>query len=129
MVLLFENQTCKLYTDRSKKLIVQKWSSKPVVFELFKEAIDKTVELFKSSQVEFLLSDTIEQPVPNVESTTYAASVVPVLNQNGMKKMAFLMSKNILVKLGIKNFTSAANMPDFIKHFDNEQDIYKWFSE
>lgn len=128
MELLFENQACKLYTDRSKKLVVQKWSSKPVIFELFKEAIDKTVETFKSRNFQFLLSDTREQPVPNVDSTKYAASVVPTLNKSGMSKMAFLMSKNVLVKLGIRNFTSAANMPDFIKHFDNETDIYKWFN-
>ncbi len=127
MELVYENVNGKVYVDRAKKLVVQKWTSKPVQFDAFKQAIDKTVEIFKTNPVELLLSDTREQPVPGIDSTNYAASVVPVLSKNGMKKMAFLMSKNVLVKLGISNFTSAANMPDFIKHFDNEDDVDKWF--
>jgi len=129
MKLVYENECVEIFVDETKKLVVQRWGEKYAQYAPFKEAIDKTVEIFKSGANQLLLSDTRFQPIVGNEATDYAASMVPTLCQNGMKKMAFLMSKDILVKLGVKNFTSAANMPPFIKHFDNEADANKWFFE
>ncbi len=128
MKVLYESKFVEISLIEEKKLLVQNWSKCYAKFDPFKEAIDKTVEFFKTYKIEKLLSDTSIQPIVGSEGSDYAASKVPELMNNGMKKMAFVMSPQNLSQLGVKNFTAAANAP-FIFHFDNQNDAIKWLEQ
>lgn len=128
MNLLYKNTCVNILFIKEKKLLVQVWGKDYAEFKEFKEAIDKTVELFCKHEIEKLISDTRVQPVATLKNTNYAASVIPALMNNGLKKMAFIVSNNKIIKQNISSFTSEANV-DIIEIFSNMQEAEKWLDE
>ena len=68
---------------------------------------------------------TQAQPLASKKSIAYAASSVDELIQNGMRKMAFVMSENLIVKHSVNNFKSASSSAD-IQYFENMDKASKW---
>ncbi len=56
-------------------------------------------------------------------NSNYAVSVMSELTRLGMKKMAFILPKNIFVKMSVKNFTEDSKKKqgeiNNIAHFDS----------
>lgn len=107
-----------------KKLIIQTWSDF-VPSELFRQAIDATVKFVKVNKVESIISDTLKQRAIKPEDSEYAASVMPVLFENGLKAMAFIIPENIFTKLALKNFADK-DKSNKIQYFMNINEAFKW---
>ncbi len=120
----YKNICVEIMYDEINKLVVQKWNGEYYEDEQFKDALKKTVEVFNTYGAQKLLSDTREQSI--VGGANYAPVIVPELVNSGMKKMAFLISDDILSKLGVFSFITAANSPRFIKFFRKQKDATNW---
>lgn len=101
---ILEKPYATIYLDAAKKRLYQSWFGYLTV-EQFKAAIDISVMCFKENDLNTILSDTTHQAVLAKEGSDYAASVVPELMENGMKKIAFVLPKSIFTKLAVQNFT------------------------
>ena len=101
---ILEKPYATIYMDVHKKRLYQAWFGYLTV-DQFKAAIDISVDCFKEHDLTTILSDTTHQAVLAKEGSDYAASVVPVLMENGMKKVAFILPKSIFTKLAVQNFT------------------------
>lgn len=101
---ILEKPYATIYIDAAKKRLYQAWFGYLTV-EQFKAAIDLSVECFKKNELTTILSDTTHQAVLAKEGSDYAASVMPVLMENGLKKIAFVLPKSIFTKLAVQNFT------------------------
>ncbi|MCP4178716.1 MAG: hypothetical protein GY756_13205 [bacterium] len=88
MKTLLERDYVKLIYSPEKKHLTQRWLGFANIKQ-FKEAIDATVTISEKNDVKKILSDTRQQAVVKKEATDYAASVMPLLIKNGLKKMAF----------------------------------------
>ena len=128
METLFQSDYVKIKYDSVKQYLIQEWSSKYAKYDVFKEAIDKTVGICEQKKVKAIISDTRVQPVVDPTSSDYAASIMPKLIGSGLRKFAFVMSKDIVAKLGVDSFTRQAG-PAIIKHFDDFNAATKWVTE
>ena len=125
MELLFKNDCVNIFLVKEKQLLIQVWGKEYPEFVDFKDAIDKTVLYFRQYSLHKLLSDTRAQPLASYKNTDYAASVVPELIKLGMKKMAFVMSENPIVKHSVDSFEKEAR-PANIEYFSNIAEANAW---
>jgi hypothetical protein len=100
---IYQTPTVTLEFDPVKKQLIQKWTGFSSS-EVFRTAIDKTVEFSKSNEVKSIISDTLEQAVVKPEDSEYASASMPKLIANGLKAMAFVMPKNIITKMALDKF-------------------------
>lgn len=107
-----------------KKRMVQNWSGF-INTEDFKKTIDQVIALSEKYKIEKILSDTSKQSILKMEATDYAASVVPKILKNGVRKMAFLVPENIFAKLSVNNFIDKSGKEE-IKYFANKQKAEEW---
>jgi hypothetical protein len=103
MMIVHENPNVKIEYFQSKKLLIQTWKGNSTSI-IFKEAIDLTARFIETNSVKTIISDTLEQNIVNPEDTKYAISVLPLLFQSGVKAMAFVLPKNVFVKMPVDTF-------------------------
>lgn len=123
-MIVYQNPNVTVEYNESKQQLVQKWKGFSSS-DVFREAINKTVNFTASHNVKSILSDTIEQGVVKPEDTKYATSVMPKLFGNGVKAMAFVMSQNALTQLSLKSFENQ-NKVDNVNFFGSVRDAEKW---
>lgn len=115
--------------DPSQSLLTQTWLGF-ITSDNFRRAIDKTVEFSKENSVKLLISDTTQLSIVRREDTEYAASVMPELIQNGLKRMAFVLSENAFAQMSVKNFESQTkgkvDENELVKHFSNMTHAKSW---
>jgi hypothetical protein len=115
--------------DPANSLLTQTWLGF-ITSDNFRKAIDKTVEFSKENPVTALISDTSQLSIVRREDTEYAASVMPELIQNGLKKMAFVLSENAFAQMSVKNFESQTKGKveenELVKHFANLTHAKSW---
>jgi hypothetical protein len=121
---VFQTPTVNLDYDQPKHRLIQKWNGFSTS-EVFREAINKSVEFTKTNKVNSILSDTLEQSVVKPEDTQYAASVMPKLFMNGVKAMAFVMPKNILTQMSLSKFDKESKS-DNIQFFSSVNEAQSW---
>jgi hypothetical protein len=107
-----------------KKRLYQTWEGFASV-DQFKAAIDASVDCFRKHEVDTILSDTTGQAVLAKEGSDYAASVMPELAANGMKKIAFILPKSAFTQLSLQNFTKNSDN-NLVGHFENRQEAEAW---
>jgi len=83
--------------------LVQTWKDY-VPTELFREAIDKTLEFVQLNDVRAVLSNALEQRVVSHEDAEYAAASLLQLHSAGVRAMAFVIPKDIFTKISLKKF-------------------------
>jgi hypothetical protein len=121
---VLQTPTVSLDYNQPKHRLVQTWTGFSSS-EIFREAIDKSVEFTKSNKVNSILSDTLEQSVVKPEDTQYAASVMPKLFANGVRAMAFVMPKNVLTQMSLSKFDKESKS-DNVRFFGSVDEAQKW---
>lgn len=124
MMTIFDKPFATLTLDQERGILFQKWNGY-VKVEDFKQAIDTSVQCFKTHALAYIISDTLEQAVLAKEGSDYAASVMPELIANGMKKIAFIIPKSSFTKLSIDNFSKNAEK-SIIGHFTTIEEAIDW---
>ncbi|MBN2743288.1 MAG: hypothetical protein JXR39_05280 [Marinilabiliaceae bacterium] len=114
----------KIDYDHSRKQLVQTWTGFASSGQ-FREAIDATLHFSQSNPVRTIISDTLNQSVVDPADTQYAASAMPKLFQQGLKAMAFVMPKNVITQLSLKQFAEGKRS-DNIKYFPSIIEARKW---
>lgn len=122
---IFDDPTVKLVYDPARKQLIQKWIGF-AISEKFREAIDCTVDFVSKNQVESIISDTLEQKVVKPEDTKYASAVMPQLFQRGLKKMAFVMPKDVLTQMSVNSFKKDSTDMQGLNFFSNVNDAQNW---
>lgn len=124
---ILEKPYATIYMDVDKKRLYQAWFGYLTV-DQFKAAIDISVNCFKEHDLTTILSDTTHQAVLAKEGSDYAASVVPVLMENGMKKIAFILPKSIFTKLAVQNFTEQSQT-GASRSFTSLEEAERWLDK
>jgi hypothetical protein len=123
-MIVFNSTGILIEFDEKKQRLVQTWTGF-VTSEVFRKAIDATVDFVKKNDTKSILSDTLNQKVVKPDDREYAASVTPDLFKHGVTAMAFVMPENVLTQLSLKGFaqsTSSANL----NFFSNANDAHRW---
>jgi len=126
-MIIYDNKNVKLDYDASKKLLVQTWTGF-ASSSVFREAIDKSVELSATNPVHFIISDTQKQEVVKPEDANYAASVMPKLLGNGLKAMAFVVPSSVFTKISLQKFSETSG-DQATQYFDDFAKAKKWIDE
>ncbi len=121
---VFQTPTVSLDYNQQKYRLIQTWNGFSTS-DVFRIAIDKSVEFTKTNKVTSILSDTLLQAVVKPEDTQYAAAVMPKLFMNGVKFMAFVMPKDVITQMSINRFDKATNT-DNIQFFPSVDEATKW---
>lgn len=115
--------------DAENEILTQTWLGF-ISSENFRRAIDKTVDFSKEKTVKSIISDTSQLSIVRREDTEYAASVMPELIQNGLQRMAFVLSENAFAQMSVKNFENQTKGKveegELVKHFVNMKQAKKW---
>jgi hypothetical protein len=121
---VYKTTTVTVAIEEKTKVMTQKWNGYSSS-QVFREAIDKSLEAVKKNGVKAILNDTLEQAVVKPEDSQYAASVMPKLFISGLKAMAIVLPKSVFTQMSIKKFqedTKGAN----IKLFTSTADASEW---
>ncbi|GAO28446.1 hypothetical protein [Geofilum rubicundum] len=121
---IFTHENAVLTYDPETLELLQTWKGY-VPTELFRQVIDATVEHVRKHKVVFLISDTSGQKVVSSSDAEYAASVMKVMIENGLKAMAFVIPENVFTKFSLKKFSDAGH-GDVVAYFDSLTDARKW---
>lgn len=123
-MVVYQTSTVTVAIEEKTKVMTQKWNGFSSS-EVFREAIDKSLEAVKKNGVKAILNDTLDQAVVKPDDSQYAASVMPKLFMSGLKAMAIVLPKSVFTQMSIKKFqedTKGAN----IKLFTSNTDAKEW---
>jgi len=126
-MIVHQNDYVKITFDQNKKRLTQKWNDF-ATSNIFREAIDKTTDFVKENDVKTILSDTLNQKVVKSEDADYAAGVIPILVENGMKAMAFVVPENVFTQLSLNKFSSSVK-GDTTGYFKSIAEAENWLDE
>ena len=101
---VFRSNSVVITYDKVRNRLTQKWFGFPAS-EVFRLAIDKSVEFSEFNPVYTLLSDTTFQEIIVQQDAEYAASVMPQLVNNGLKAFAFVLSGKETTRVAVNHFT------------------------
>ena len=124
-MLIYDTSNVEISYDPNKQQVIQTWNEF-VPSEIFREAIDKTVEFVANNSVSSIISDTLKQRAVKLEDSDYAASVVPILFESGLKAMAFVIPENIFTKMALKKFADVEKPNNDVQYFTNMDEAIEW---
>jgi len=118
---------CELVYDKKNKIVIQNWN-KYIGSVEFRQAIEKTIELFKvNKNTKAIISNTVKIGVLKNEDAAWAATYAnPILIQNGLKKMAFILPTNSFGLFSINEYRSKSTVELKVDIFDNIDNAKKW---
>jgi hypothetical protein len=125
-MVIYQTSTVTVEIEEKTKVMTQKWNGYSSS-QVFREAIDKSLDAVKKHGVKAILNDTLEQAVVKPEDSQYAASVMPKLFMSGLKAMAIVLPKSVFTQMTIKKFqedTKGAN----VKPFSSTADASEWIA-
>ncbi len=95
--------------------------------EEFREGIQKSVEAFRQTRSNKIISNTKDFAVVKKEDTDWVATqVTPLLVQLGLKYMAFIIPASAFTKISVDNFKSKADDAVQIRYFDDQAKAKAW---
>ncbi|MDJ1500536.1 hypothetical protein [Xanthocytophaga agilis] len=128
---ILEEKFVNIDYDAASETLIQTWLGF-ISSENFRNAIDKTVDISREKNVRAIISDTSQLSIVRREDTEYAASVMPELIQNGLKRMAFVLSENAFAQMSVKNFSTQTKEKveenELVKHFASMELAKKWIN-
>ncbi len=125
MQTILNSPSIQLLYNEDKKLLIQSWKGS-VDSNMFREAIDKTVELVATKKIDRIISNTQRQNVVTPKDTKYASKVMPKLFRNGLKKMAFVLPKSAKTKMSLTIFSTNIPQHPGVRYFDSLEDAEFW---
>ena len=124
LITILQEQYVALEYDKTNKVLIQTWYDF-APSEVFRKAIDKTVEFVEKNQVYGIISDALQQNVVAKEDAEYAASVMPVLRSAGLVAMAFVIPQNIFTQMSLKKFEKSQNNA-MVEYFTTYKRAENW---
>ena len=124
---LFKSNYIRITYNKEKKRLFQRWVGFPGTKE-FQEAINKTIEISTFNPVYTLVSDTRNQGIVSQQDAEYAANIMPLLIENGLKGMAFIAQNLNNTKFSIDHFNQA-EQTNIVHVFDNTSDANQWLDK
>jgi hypothetical protein len=95
--------------------------------EEFRQGIEKSVEAFRQTRANKIISNTKDFAVVKKEDTDWVATqVTPLLVQLGLKYMAFIIPSSAFTKISVDNFKSKADDAVQIRYFDDQAKAKAW---
>ena len=126
---VYENQNIVIERDDNIKCLIQNWRGF-ASSERFREGINKTVELFKDKKLNKILSNTKDFGMVRKEDTDWVGTnAMPLLAQNGLKQIAFVVPKNVFSQMSVENFKKESQGPVEIRYFDDVDKAKNWMAE
>ncbi len=127
MTLIENSAHCVIKYDPDIKCIIQTWKGFSGS-KKFRISILNTIEAFKEYNIEAIISNTQDCEVVNRTDTDWTVSYAnPILIEHGLRKMAFIVPKNVLTQWSVGNFmkgTAKQQLP--IQCFDNLVEAKAW---
>ena len=127
---LYESEFLEIKLDDTKKIIINKWlpSTEKMKDEQYKADMLKFVDLVKVHKPTFHLIDSVKfLYIISVEMQEWTNnSVFPLLIENGIKKIAFLVSSEMIANLSIEQTLDESNATFQTKYFDVEKEAMEW---
>ena len=103
-MLIEDKPHCKIEYDPETKCVTQTWKGYAKSKE-FRESLLATVEVFKNHDATAIISNTRDsRVVDQVDAEWVADEMNPILIQNGMKKIAFVVPQDVLAQWSIDHF-------------------------
>ena len=123
-MLVFNSPGIIIDYDEEKQRLVQVWTGF-VTSEVFRKAIDATIDFVTKHNTRTILSDTLNQKIVKSDDAEYAASVTPQIFKSGVTAMAFVMPENILTQLALKSFAQNTTRIN-VNYFSNALAAHRW---
>lgn len=125
---IFEKPYVLIEYDPQKKLLIQNWKGF-ATSEQFREAILKSVDVFKQKNVTRLLSNTKDFSLVKKEDTEWAATYAAgQMIQHGLKAMAFIIPSSAFSQMSVKNFSKQAVGGFQQQFFDDLDKAIEWLT-
>ena len=106
--------------------IIQHWKGF-AKSEEFRQGIENSVEAFRQTRANKIISNTKDFAVVKKEDTDWVATqVTPLLVQLGLKYMAFILPSSAFTKISVDNFKSKADDAVQIRYFDDQAKAKAW---
>lgn len=126
LTIVFQSSHVTIQYDDEHKQLTQTWFDFVPSVE-FRKAIDYTVSFVNSNEVKVIISDTLKQNAIKPEDAEYATSVMPVLQEAGLKAMAFIIPEDIFTKMSLKKFADLEeDYQHNVEYFFNMDDVAVW---
>jgi hypothetical protein len=128
---IFKTNYVNIIFDEENKIVTTKWTTEKFDSDQYKEVWNKTIEFGNNNDVDYFLSDIIDQKVvaPN-DRKWFEDEAIPRAIKTGIKKGAIVLGanpfkvyyfNNIMKKIG------GTSLP--FKAFKNKEKAYEWFLE
>lgn len=125
---VFENTNIVIEQDESLKCIIQHWRGF-ATSEKFREAIEKTIELFEERKLNKILSNTRDFGLIRKEDTDWAnAYSMPLLIANGLKYVVFVVPRSAFSQISVENFKKESKNSVEIQYFEDVAKAKEWMA-
>ena len=131
---LYKSKFIEISFDGAKKNIINKWFSitEQMSDEEYKAEMLKFVDLAKENKPTYHLINSLEfRYAITIEMQEWTnVTIFPQLIEVGVKKIAFLVSSEIVAQMAIEQTLDESNASAFqVKYFDKEADACAWFKK
>ncbi len=128
---IFNTDYIDILFDEEYKVVIAKWKDAKFTSEQYREVWEKTLEFGYNNDIDFFLSDIVNQKVVNPEDRKwFETEAIPRAIKTGIKKAGIILGSNpfkiyyfnnIMKKVGSKKLP--------FKAFKNKEKAYSWFLE
>ena len=129
MIQIEDKAHCPIEYDPELKCVIQTWKGFSGS-KNFRASILKTIEIFKVYDVEAIISNTQESEVVKQSDADWTANYAnPILVEHGLRKMAFIVPKNVVAQWSVDHFMEeTAEQQLAIQYFDNLTEAQAWIA-
>lgn len=125
---VFENQNIVIERDEQLKCLIQNWKGF-ATSERFREAIQKTIDLFEDKNLDKILSNTKDFGMVKKEDTEWVnAYSMPLLIENGLRYMAFIVPSNVFSQMSVQNFKKEMAGPVELRFYEDVEKAREWMA-
>jgi hypothetical protein len=127
-MILFQQPYLTIEYNAETKCLSQHWKGY-AKSEQFRAGIEKSIEICKQRKPGKLISNTKELAVITSEDTQWAATyATPIMVQQGLKYLAFIVPSNVFTQASVKNFKSKSEDKVQIAYFDELTKAHIWLN-
>jgi hypothetical protein len=125
---IFESKNLVIERDDKLKCIIQHWKGF-ASSESFRQGIEKSIALFKDKSLDKILSNTRDFGMVKKEDTEWVNSYsMPLLLQNGLRYIAFVVPANVFSQISVENFKKGSKDSVEIRYFDDVEKAKEWMA-
>ncbi|KOY87062.1 hypothetical protein AD998_13745 [bacterium 336/3] len=131
--LFYETENYTLYSEQNSYLKID-WKTK-VASEQIRQGLQEALEVMQASGIKKLVSNTIQCSSSWTSSNEWIASTwLPQALQNGLQRVAFVTSDDVMQKISIDNLKTKLQKKyrfiyRYFQVFQQEKNALDWLSE